>query len=424
MLKVFKFGGASIKDADALRNLVFILKQTQNRPLVVVLSAMGKSTNALEALLHAARNNEHTLYDQLFKEFENYHRLLVQDVFEAVDDALNYQLDTLLSQLDRQMKALIDQPYDFHYDQTICYGELISTAIVHACLNHYGVDCQLLDARSCIKTDSNYRAANLNWAATTKMIKAIKPANRIVLSQGFIGSDEAGHTTTLGREGSDYTAAIFAHCLDGKEVVIWKDVPGLLNADPKRFDRAVQLPAISYGEAIELAYYGASIIHPKTIKPLENKGIPLLVQSFSDLSAQPSLISHRAEFDSRVPSIIVKDNQMLCSVSPRDFSFMNEHSLHKLFGVLAELKVHANLIQVSAISLSFCADYEEYRLNSLLSCLNESYRFKYNTGLQLLTIRHYNNQLLHKMCRGRQILLEQRSRTTAQMVLKAKASQL
>lgn len=422
MLKVFKFGGASIKNADALRNLVFILQQYQDTPLVVVLSAMGKSTNALEALLHAARNNEQTLYNLLFNDFEHYHRQLVQDVFAKEEGELANQLDQLFSGLNRQMKTLCDQPYDFHYDQTICYGELISTAIVHAYLNKCGLDCRLLDARTCIKTDGHYRAANVNWPATEKHIRSLKPEKGIVLSQGFIGSDEAGHTTTLGREGSDYTAAIFAYCLDGEEVVIWKDVPGLLNADPKRFDKAVQLSAISYGEAIELAYYGASVIHPKTIKPLENKGIPLMVQSFSDLSVQPSLISHRADFDSRTPSFIVKDNQMLCSVSPRDFSFMNEHSLHKLFGMLAGLDVHANLIQVSAISLSFCADYEESKLNALLLVLQESYRMKYNTGLELLTIRHYNDQVLTEMCQGRHILLEQRSRTTAQMVLKTKAS--
>jgi aspartate kinase len=258
---------------------------------------------------------------------------------------------------------------------------------------------------------------------TEQHIRKIKPGKGIVLSQGFIGSDEVGQTTTLGREGSDYTAAIFAYCLDAEEVVIWKDVPGLLNADPKRFEAAVQLSRISYGEAIELAYYGASVIHPKTIKPLENKGIRLLVQSFADLKVQPSLISHMADFDDRTPSFIIKDNQMLCSVSPRDFSFMNEESLHKLFGILAELHVHANLIQVSAISLSFCADYEAAKLSDLLLRLQESYRMKYNTGLELLTIRHYNDQLLNEMCKGRHILLEQRSRTTAQMVLKTKASQ-
>ncbi len=423
MLKVFKFGGASIKDGDALRNLVSILKHYTPSPLVVVISAMGKSTNALEALLLAVRNNDQTLYNQLFDDFKRDHLQIVEEVFDKDQEAIDKQLHLLFNALDQHMKTLCGKPYNFHYDQTVCYGELISTAIVHAYLNRCGLNCQLLDARSCIKTDSCFRAANVNWPMTEQHIRKIKPGKGIVLSQGFIGSDKVGQTTTLGREGSDYTAAIFAYCLDAEEVVIWKDVPGLLNADPKRFEAAVQLSRISYGEAIELAYYGASVIHPKTIKPLENKGIRLLVQSFADLKVQPSLISHMADFDDRTPSFIIKDNQMLCSVSPRDFSFMNEQSLHKLFGILAELHVHANLIQVSAISLSFCADYEAAKLSDLLLRLQESYRMKYNTGLELLTIRHYNDQLLNEMCKGRHILLEQRSRTTAQMVLKTKASQ-
>ncbi len=421
MVKVFKFGGASIRNAAAFKKMAEILSAYKKDSLVIVLSAMGKSTNALEAMLAARRNGKIDLFEVLFSDFKDKHFEVVKDLFHEVPETLSASLEALFIQLHQHFAEYHNRPYDFHYDQTVCYGELISTHIAAVWLRHCGFAVSLIDAREYIKTDTQHRAASLNWAETCQKIQSLKAQKHsLFLTQGFIGSNMEGVSTTLGREGSDYSAAIFAHCLDADETVIWKDVPGLLNADPRRFDQAVQLAHISYGEAIELAYYGATVIHPKTIKPLQNKSIPLKVQAFADPEAKPSIISANAAFDTQIPSFIVKEKQVLLSITPRDFSFMNEVNLHKLFGMLATHRIHANLIQTSAISLSICADHDEEKLNDLLSALKPGYSFRYNTHLDLLTIRHYTDDLAEEMCRNRIVLLEQRSRITLQLVMKQK----
>lgn len=421
MVKVFKFGGASIRHAAAIKKMAELLSRQKNDILIVILSAMGKSTNALEALLTARRKRQLDVFNELFDAFKSNHLEVVGELFTEVPDSLKQTLAALFARLHENLTQYIDHPYDFHYDQTVCYGELISTQIAAAWLNHCGLSVSLIDARDYIKTDTEHRAAALNWPETCHKIQALKKQKQsLFLTQGFIGSNPSGIPTTLGREGSDYTAAIFAYCLDADETVIWKDVPGLLNADPRRFDQAVQLSHISYGEAIELAYYGATVIHPKTIKPLQNKRIPLKVQSFANPDAKPSIISANAAFDTQIPSFIVKDKQVLLSITPRDFSFMNEANLHKLFGMLASHRIHANLIQTSAISLSLCADHDETKLNALLDALKPGYSCRYNTQLDLLTIRHYTDELIEKMCHNRIVLLEQRSRVTLQLVMKQK----
>lgn len=421
MVKVFKFGGASIRHAAAIKKMAELLSRQKNDILIVILSAMGKSTNALEALLTARRKRQLDVFNELFDAFKSNHLEVVGELFTDVPDSLKQTLAALFACLHENLTQYIDHPYDFHYDQTVCYGELISTQIAAAWLNHCGLSVSLIDARDYIKTDTEHRAAALNWPETCHKIQALKKQKQsLFLTQGFIGSNPSGIPTTLGREGSDYTAAIFAYCLDADETVIWKDVPGLLNADPRRFDQAVQLSHISYGEAIELAYYGATVIHPKTIKPLQNKRIPLKVQSFANPDAKPSIISANAAFDTQIPSFIVKDKQVLLSITPRDFSFMNEANLHKLFGMLASHRIHANLIQTSAISLSLCADHDETKLNALLDALKPGYSCRYNTQLDLLTIRHYTDELIEKMCHNRIVLLEQRSRVTLQLVMKQK----
>lgn len=421
MVKVFKFGGASIRHAAAIKKMAELLSRQKNDILIVILSAMGKSTNALEALLTARRKRQLDVFNELFDAFKSNHLEVVGELFTEVPDSLKQTLAALFACLHENLTQYIDHPYDFHYDQTVCYGELISTQIAAAWLNHCGLSVSLIDARDYIKTDTEHRAAALNWPETCHKIQALKKQKQsLFLTQGFIGSNPSGIPTTLGREGSDYTAAIFAYCLDADETVIWKDVPGLLNADPRRFDQAVQLSHISYGEAIELAYYGATVIHPKTIKPLQNKRIPLKVQSFANPDAKPSIISANAAFDTQIPSFIVKDKQVLLSITPRDFSFMNEANLHKLFGMLASHRIHANLIQTSAISLSLCADHDETKLNALLDALKPGYSCRYNTQLDLLTIRHYTDELIEKMCHNRIVLLEQRSRVTLQLVMKQK----
>lgn len=421
MVKVFKFGGASIRHAAAIKKMAELLSRQKNDILIVILSAMGKSTNELEALLTARRKRQLDVFNELFDAFKSNHLEVVGELFTDVPDSLKQTLAALFACLHENLTQYIDHPYDFHYDQTVCYGELISTQIAAAWLNHCGLSVSLIDARDYIKTDTEHRAAALNWPETCHKIQALKKQKQsLFLTQGFIGSNPSGIPTTLGREGSDYTAAIFAYCLDADETVIWKDVPGLLNADPRRFDQAVQLSHISYGEAIELAYYGATVIHPKTIKPLQNKRIPLKVQSFANPDAKPSIISANAAFDTQIPSFIVKDKQVLLSITPRDFSFMNEANLHKLFGMLASHRIHANLIQTSAISLSLCADHDETKLNALLDALKPGYSCRYNTQLDLLTIRHYTDELIEKMCHNRIVLLEQRSRVTLQLVMKQK----
>ncbi len=418
MLKVFKFGGASIRDAQSLQQLLAILNDHANVSLVVVVSAMGKTTNALENLLALARSGEAEAYKKNFLELEYKHIRICNEAFGEDQDVVVDTIYELLKALDRLMWAHADKEYDLHYDQVICFGELLSSTIVSAYLSHHGVENNLLDARRYIITDSKHRAANVDWNTTQERMAELRLNEGIVLTQGFIASDTSGLSTTLGREGSDYTAAILAYCLGAAEVVIWKDVQGLFNADPRRFPDARQLYAISYAEAIELAYYGATVIHPKTIKPLENRNIPLKVQSFHAPGAKPSLIAQGTEHDGSIPSIIVKSQQALVSINPRDFSFMDEAGLHKLFGLLAGLGIHANLIQVSAISLTLCYDFDIRKHELLVKSLRENYRLRYNTGLELLTIRHYTSELINEMTDGKAVLLEQRSRNTVQLVMK------
>jgi aspartate kinase len=424
MLKVFKFGGASIKHAEAVRKLASLLNDYNSCPLIVVVSAMGKSTNALEALLKTVRNGDHAEYLRLFENLKSYHLQIAGELFTENESNVIDVLQTLFADLDSQFLKYKHDDYDFHYDQTVCFGELLSTTIINAFLHKSGVKNRFVDARDYIITDQHHRFANVDWETSCAKIRNLALDHKdVILTQGFIASTNAGITTTLGREGSDFSASIFAYCLDADEVIIWKDVSGLLNADPKRFADTVQLEHISYAEAIELAYYGASIIHPKTIKPLQNKLIPLKVQSFVHPFAPPSLITQFADNDASIPSYIIKDNQMLLSITPRDFSFMNENNLHKLFGIMSRIDIHANLIQTSAISLSLCVDHDQNKRNELFAALKDEYSLKFNTGLQLLTIRHYNNTIVEQMTGKNMVLVEQRSRTTVQLVLKSKALQ-
>jgi aspartate kinase len=421
MLKVFKFGGGSIRNPEAVQKLFRILNVYAGEPLIVVISAFGKTTNALEAMLFAIRNNDADQYNVLFERLKSYHMRFFDELFIEDDSNVRNTLNTLFSDLDENMKQFAKHAYDFHYDQTISFGELFSTTVVSAYLNEKGLPNTLLDAREFIITDNHYRNANVDWdLSCARMSKMVLSSSDMYITQGFISSASEGSTTTLGREGSDYTAAIFAYCTNAAEVVIWKDVAGLLNADPKRFGQTVQLENISYAEAIELAFYGATIIHPKTIKPLQNKSIPLKVQSFETPDSKPSLISNNTNDDSTVPSYIMKDDQMLLSISPRDFSFMNESNLHKIFGMLSRIDIQANLIQTSAISLSLCADYDSNKLEVLFGDIKDDYSLKYNSGLQLLTIRHYNDLHVEQLLHGKSVLLEQRSRVTAQFVIKQK----
>ncbi|MBR5910380.1 MAG: aspartate kinase [Bacteroidales bacterium] len=422
--KIYKFGGASVKDADAVRNLADIVGQHKDEDILLVVSAMGKTTNLLEKILADFREHEGKLGMEALHEVIAYHDGIIQGLFnDDTNPLFDENIASLFIELWEKLQKT-DTPYDYQYDQTVCYGELISTSIIHEYLSKRDIPTRWLDARKYVIAEDNthYRAANPDWDETRLKISKLNDEHIrgiVCLTQGFIGGTADGkHSVTLGREGSDFTAAIFANCLDAEEVTIWKDVDGLLNADPKRFADTVQLPHIPYSEAIELAFYGATIIHPKTIKPLQNKGITLKVQSFLNPDHEPTVIDGtKQKNDENIPSYIVKDNQMLVSISPRDYSFMDERNLKTIFAACDELNLHANMIQTSALMLSFCFDSDKAKLKQLMACLNDDFSIKYNDGLQLFTIRHYQAGLENDFIKGRKILVKQSSRSTMQFVL-------
>jgi aspartate kinase len=419
MIKVFKFGGASVKDSAAVRNMTSIVRNNSEHPLVVVVSAMGKTTNAIERI-HTARF-EGKPYTQELDEVIRYHTQLTEQLFG--DDTSG------IAALKEQIEAFeyaLNQPcgtnFDHEYDALIGYGELISTAIVQAFLQKENISSHWFDARTIIITDNRHRDARVNWEESLNRINPIKKAlseNKVCVIQGFIGSTVDGHTTSLGREGSDFTASIMAYLLDAQDVTIWKDVPGMLNADPKKFSDTVKLDRISFKEAIELAYYGASVIHPKTIKPLQNKGIPLHIKSFIDPEAEGSTIEAEAAWDHLIPSYIVKDNQTLLSISTRDFSFIVEDNLKEIFWVLSEIGVRVHLMENSAISFSIVFDHDNHKQQLLLEKLTEKYLVKYNENLTLLTMRHGSEASLLRLVDKREILIEQKTRHTMRLVIKS-----
>ena len=415
-----------MKDADAVRNLAQIVGQHKDEDILLVVSAMGKTTNMLEKVLADFREHDGNLGMEALHEVISYHDGIIQGLFgDDANPEFGENIAGLFIELWEKLQKT-DAPYDYQYDQTVCYGELISTSIIQEYLSKCEIPTRWLDARKYVITDiePTFRAANPDWDETRLKISKLNDEHIrgiVCLTQGFIGGTADGkHSVTLGREGSDFTAAIFANCLDAEEVTIWKDVDGLLNADPKRFADTVQLPHIPYSEAIELAFYGATIIHPKTIKPLQNKGITLKVQSFLHPDHEPTLIdgNHRKN-DESIPSYIVKDNQTLVSVSPRDYSFMDEHNLKTIFEICAELNIHANMIQTSALMLSFCFDSDKTKLKQMMAYLKDGFSVKYNDGLQLFTIRHYHEGSEHDFITGKNVLIKQSSRSTMQFVLRA-----
>ena len=418
--KVFKFGGASVKDADSVRNLKSIIEREDRDNLLIVISAMGKTTSIIEKTLKLFRDNDGHLEITALRELMCYHEDIMTDLFNGntqhpvFDTVANIFIDLFCNLQETGFQ------YDYQYDQTVSFGEVLSTTIISAFLNDNSIKNTLLDARDYIITDHNFRSANIDWDESRLRIQKLNNEHNgeLLITQGFIASStKPVVTTTLGREGSDYSAAIFANLLDTKEMTVWKDVDGIRNADPKRFPSSEKIPHLSYSEATELTFYGASVLHPKTTKPLQNKNIPLKVRSFIDASLPPTIIDSCEEFIHYAPSFIVKDNQMLVTIRPRDFSFMNEQNLGILFGMLNELNIHANMIQTSALNLSICIDENLAKLNQLIDSLEQSFLIKYNIGLQLFTIRHYTEGIERQFIQGRKIFIEQRSRSTLQLVL-------
>lgn len=418
MIKVFKFGGASVKDADSVRNVVRVLSVFKDHKLAVVVSAMGKTTNALERLLNACYYNR----DDIEKEFnfiKDFHLKIITDLFPDKKNEIFRDMDNIFSLIRDRISLPHSENYDYDYDQLISVGELISTKIINSFLNSTGAASQWVDARRIIRTDNTYREARVDWPKTEELIKSIMDFKDcdVYVTQGFIGGTSENFSTTLGREGSDFSAAILAYSLNAQEVIIWKDVPGVLNADPKYFDNTIKLDRLSYQDAIELAYYGASVIHPKTIKPLQNKGIPLWVKSFLDPEGTGTIVqADRAEL--QVPSFIFKMNQVLITVAARDFSFIVEQNLRDIFHALSETRIRINVMQNTALSFSVSADWDEVKIMSLISRLEEDYMIKYNRGLELVTIRNYDQATIERVTLNKEILLEEKSRNTVQMVMR------
>jgi len=414
-MKVFKFGGASVKDANAIKSVGRTLSLFKNDKLIVVVSAMGKTTNLLEQIIDAYWNNESI--EKLYEQFEDFHNSVIKDLgLKNINHIYGH-----FNKLEDKLKSIKSENYNYEYDQIICFGELVSTAIIEAYLNANNYNTLWIDARKIVKTNTKWREAKVNWSLTENEynlnVKNQFEVYDIVITQGFIGGAENNSTTTLGREGSDFTASIFAYVGNAESVTIWKDVPGMLNADPRIFNGTVLLKQISFKEAIELAYYGASVIHPKTIQPLKNKEIPLFIKSFLKPLDEGTMIQSSMIYDSKIPSFIFKNKQVLFSLTPKDFSFVVEDNLKDIFSILADLNIRTNLMQNSAVSFSFLTD-DTFDLNELLSKLDSEYSVRYNNDVELLTVRHYNSQILNKLASGKTILLEQRSRQMARLVLK------
>lgn len=418
MIKVFKFGGASVKDADSVRNVLKVLELYKDDKIAVVISAMGKTTNALERLLHSYYYHTDLLKEE-FNTIRDYHFKIINDLFPDNTHEIYADIEEVFSSLKSWLENSPSDNYDYEYDQMVSLGEIISTKIVSAYLNLSGMENLWVDARSIIRTDNTYRDAKIDWSKTGELVKSVMKFHRerIYVTQGFIGSTAENISTTLGREGSDFSAAILAWCLDAEKVAIWKDVPGVLNADPKYFDNTVKLDQLSYHDAIELAYYGASVIHPKTIKPLQNKKIPLWVKSFIDPAEKGTVIQNDRE-GLAAPSFIFKMNQVLVTIAARDFSFIAEQNLSDIFHELSRLRIKINLMENTALSFSICADWDERKIPELIKSLEDEFIVKYNRGLELVTIRHYDQDTIDRVTVNKEILLEEKTRYTVQMVMR------
>lgn len=426
MIKIFKFGGASVRDAESVRNVSEIIRKFKGSDkLLCVISAMGKVTNGLEAVVKEAVDTQGAGFSELAK-LKEYHKHIVDELF-AGDDAVRVweDLDELFTEIEANAKTEYGNDYNFLYDQIVSMGELLSTKIVAHYLNHIGMNAVYKDARGLIRTDNTYREGRVNWTVTKVLVEknalpvlAAEGENeKVIITQGFIGRSNEGQCVTLGREGSDYSAAVFAFTLDAKEVTIWKDVPGVLNADPKRFPDAQLFNRLSYTDAIELAYYGATVIHPKTIKPLQNKNITLRVRSFINPEAPGTEIT-ATDTLGLLPAFIIKDNQALVSLSPKDFSFIAEDNLSHIFTLLANTRVKVNLMQNSAISFAVCVDNDPMKIPGILNELQTAYHVEFSEGLQLITIRNYNEAVVDMLLRGKTLLAEQKSSQTVRLVVR------
>lgn len=418
-MRVFKFGGASVKDAGSIRNMAEIVAAETNDVLVIVVSAMGKTTNALEKVHNSFIKKLPDCHEHL-EAVAGYHSDICKELFPDKQQSFT---DNLLEDIKELEAITVSQPSferDYEYDRIVSFGEILSTKIIHSYMVEAGFNVEWIDIRKLLKTDDTFRDAKINFDESSVLLKDYfaKTNKQLFITQGFIGSTPDGKSTTLGREGSDYTAALLAYFLDASDVTIWKDVPGILNADPRIMDDTVRLDEISYREAIELAYYGAQVIHPKTIKPIQNKSIPLFVKSFLNPGNKGSIISNVTEDDFLPPVYIIKPNQVLISIEPKDFSFIAEDNMSLIFAKLAKYRIKANMVENSAIKFSIVADNDESKIHYFIGELSAAFSVTYNQNLELVTVRHYNNEAIKRVTGNRKIFITQLSRKTARYVLR------
>mgnify|MGYP001023916344 CR=1 FL=1 len=414
-MKIFKFGGASVKDAESIKNVVKVLRHEGFENTLIVISAMGKMTNAFEEVATAYYQKSNDL-PQKIEFVRNYHLNIINDLFLEAQQTVLFEIEQLLGRLSGFLITNKSKDYNYIYDQIVGFGELLSTKIVSIYLNKDGVQNKWIDVRDFIKTDTNYRDSYVNWKTTSKNIEKLD-VNQLYITQGFLGSTSTNKTTTLGREGSDYTAAIFAYCLNAQSLTIWKDVDGVLNADPRYFESTTLLQQISYSEAIEMAFYGASVIHPKTLKPLENKNIPLYVRSFYNLKKMGTCVSKGHDLVPETSCFIVKQAQILVSIAALDFSFMVEHNLSDIFILLHNYKLKVNLIQNSALSFSVCIEDKFNNFQAFISEIKLKYKVSYIENVSLYTIRHATPNAIAEIEQKGEILLKQATKGTVQVIM-------
>ena len=421
MIKVFKFGGASVNSVESVQNVANILRNQASGKTLIVLSAMGKMTNALELLADSYFNQMKSTFS-LFNKVKTFHYDIVKELFQDYGSVIFEDLDQVFEDLASMLAENPTEQFNIEYDRIVSFGELLSTRILYRYLEAQGFYIAWADARDMIETNEEYRNALVNWQTSPKLIKqqcgTLFTDFDFIISQGFIARSVNGDTTTLGREGSDFSAAIFAYALDAESLTIWKDVPGLLNADPKFFDNTEKIDKVSFKETIELAYYGASIIHPKTIKPLQNKNIPLFIKSFLQPNTDGTVIQSNTINDQLIPSYIFKKNQVLISISPRDFSFIAESNLAEIFLQMATFGLKANLMQNSAISFSLCIDEGGEEMIGFIQQMQKDFKVRYNQNMELITIRHYNQKVIDDLIGNRKVYLEQKSRSTVQLLVR------
>jgi aspartate kinase len=420
-MKVFKFGGASANSVERIRHIAGILRAWPGEKMLIVISAMGKTTNALEKVVEAFYGNHRDEALRLFQQVKDNHLTTAKYLLVRNYQAAEAMLRDFFTEVEWLLHDKPVRDFDYYYDQVVCVGELLSTSIISAYLAEEGIDNQWIDVRDIFRTDDNFRDAAIDWTFSANRVREdvlpLFDVSPVVITQGFIGSTGENESTTLGREGSDYTAAVFANLLDAEGLTIWKDVEGVMNADPKEFPKALLIPELSYDEVIEMAYYGAQVIHPKTIKPLQNKGIPLYVKCFLD-PALPGTVISKKSVKGLPPIIVLKQGQALVHLHSKDFSFVGEQLMGELYHLFSEIRVKPNLMQSGAVTLQVCLDDRPEKIEKLAMAAADRFDVQVEKGLTLLTIRHYEEGLLKEMTEGKQVVLRQQTEETVQVLMR------